>query len=104
MLKKTALFSRDGFPNYCSECDKAFRYNSLLKHHLKLHENKKGKPLSTFKEKRFSQAFKSKVSEFAENHSVKSACREFGLADSSVRSILKSGLVRKFVEAREKTQ
>ena len=79
-----------GSENYCSECHKSFRFQSLLKNHMKLHEGKEAKPMKTFKEKRFSEAFKKQVIEHAKLYSGKSAGLVFGLGESTVRSILKA--------------
>ena len=76
--------------NYCSECHKSFRFQSHLKNHMKLHEGKAGKPVRTFKEKKFSEAFKRQVIEHAKQYSGKSAGQVFGLAESTVRAILKA--------------
>ena len=76
--------------NYCSECHKSFRFQSYLKNHMKLHEGNEGKPVRTFKEKKFSEAFKKQVVEHAKLYSGKSAGQVFGLGESTVRSILKA--------------
>ena len=52
-----------GAENYCSECHKSFKFQSHLKNHMKVHEGKEAKPVRTFKEKRFSDAFKRQVVE-----------------------------------------
>ena len=83
---KSWITDDDG--NYCSECHKYFKFDSYLKNHMKLH--KEGKSVKTFKEKRFSGAFKSKVVDHVKLYSVKSAAQVFGLGLSTVRSILKA--------------
>ena len=92
MLHESTLKSwmtNDG-ENYCSECHKSFKFDSYLKNHMKVHANKEGKPLKIFKEKRFSEALKKQVIGHVKLYSVKSAGQEFGLGDSTVRSILKA--------------
>ena len=92
MLHKSTLTSwmTDHGENYCSECHKSFRFDSYLKNHMKLHNSKEGKPVKTFKEKRFSEALKTQVIDHVKLYSVKSAGQMFGLGDSTVRSILKA--------------
>ena len=93
MLHKSTLTSwmTDDGENYCSECHKSFKFDSYLKNHMKLHDSKCGKPMKTFKEKRFSEALKNQVIDHVKLYSVKSAGKVFGLGDSSLRAILKAG-------------
>ena len=57
---------------------------------MKIHKEKEGKRLKSFKEKRFTEAFKKEVVDHAKVHSARSAGLVFGLCESTVRSILKA--------------
>ena len=65
--------------NYCSECRKFFKFDSRLKYHMKLHDIKEGKPMKTFKEKRFIEALKRQFIDHSKLYSVKSAGKVFVL-------------------------
>ena len=92
MLHEATLRSwmNSGGQYYCSECHKSFRFQSFLNNHMKIHKEKGGKRIKSFKEKRFTEAFKKEVVDHAKVHSARSAGLVFGLCESTVRSILKA--------------
>ena len=75
----------------CDFCKKTFQFKSFLFNHVKLHESNRSLKNKTFKEKRFSLDFKQKVIDFVNTNSLRNACIEFGLGNSTVQSIMKSG-------------
>ena len=75
----------------CDFCDKTFQFRSFLLNHTKLHESNRSVKSKTFKEKRFTLEFKQKVIDFVNINSCREARIEFGLGNSTVKAIVKSG-------------
>ena len=75
----------------CDFCEKTFKFRSLLLNHTKLHESNHSFKNKTFKEKRFTLEYKQKVIDFVNTNSCREARIEFGLGNSTVKAIVKSG-------------